>query len=406
MIELPYKKFFLPKSLLYISYGIYLIFALLSTTFYFGYYYGTPYRIIKFIYFFLLLISNFKCPNLNSKSVVCLIICIGVYLNVAYNSGMLSDVAITAVFLYCLRDLPFETIAQLSIAISTGVLLFIIISSRLNIIANCVEIYEDMRRDYLGFLYCLYPATILSNVTALILYLRKKNIKWWECLILFLANCWMFAKTHARLSFYITTVTILAVFALKYISVILEKNKVIRFGVLFSYIAAASVSFAGTLFYTPQIEVFYKLNSILSGRLEYGKKSLELYGVSLFGHKNIEWVGNGLDPFGNRPIGEYFYVDNLYISITQRYGIVVLGLMLVIMTLVMFVCLKSKQYCLAVIFMTIAFRFVIDDLYISLHFNTFLIAAVSTLMKNDFDRCNIVKNNFLENTIKRCKGKI
>lgn len=35
-----------------------------------------------------------------------------------------------------------------------------------------------------------------------------------------------------------------------------------------------------------------------------------------------------------------------------------------------------------------------------------LIAAVSTLMKNDFDSCNIMKNNFLENIIKRCKGKI
>ena len=67
------------------------------------------------------------------------------------------------------------------------------------------------------------------------------------------------------------------------------------------------------------------------------------------------------------------YVDNLYIQILQRYGLFVLCILLLILTLTLHTLLKRKEYVLSLILIVLSFHAMIDDLILNLHYNIFLI---------------------------------
>ena len=113
-----------------------------------------------------------------------------------------------------------------------------------------------------------------------------------------------------------------------------------------------------------------RINSLLGNRLYDGNKSYVLYGISALG-KHIEWLGNGLDPNGKAVTGQYLYVDNLYLQVSQKYGLLLTILALAAITIALYVCWRQKDYVMLFIFGTIAVHAVIDDLVLHLWYNTF-----------------------------------
>ena len=98
-----------------------------------------------------------------------------------------------------------------------------------------------------------------------------------------------------------------------------------------------------------------------------------MYGVSLFGSGNIEWVGAGLDAYGNQSTETYFYVDNLYIQVLQRYGIIFMIIFLTLTTALMIQCYRKNENILVILLAIIAVHGLIDDLIMYLQMNTFWI---------------------------------
>ena len=132
-------------------------------------------------------------------------------------------------------------------------------------------------------------------------------------------------------------------------------------------------------FSNPNINDFFKnANDFLGGRIYYAHRSLEIYGYNLFGQK-INWVGNGLSESGIKNSSEYLYVDNLYIQILQRHGLVILLILLIILTITLNHLLRKKEYVLSLILIVLSFHAMIDDLILNLHYNIFLI-LIGTLM--------------------------
>ena len=109
------------------------------------------------------------------------------------------------------------------------------------------------------------------------------------------------------------------------------------------------------------------------------------YGVSLFGNRNITWVGSGLDPMGNRASGTYLYVDNLYLQIMQKYGIIFFVVYILLFTLVLFKCLKRKEYHLFMLLVALAARGFLDDLSLQLYYNTFWFPIGRMLLATVYD---------------------
>lgn len=107
-------------------------------------------------------------------------------------------------------------------------------------------------------------------------------------------------------------------------------------------------------------------------------KSLNLYGFGLFG-RPVEWNGNGLTIEGVRNYQTYLYVDNLYVQILQKFGLLALGIMLLVLTLTLFKVIKRREWVLSFILILMSFHSMIDDLNLYLHYNIFWILLGSLI---------------------------
>ena len=121
---------------------------------------------------------------------------------------------------------------------------------------------------------------------------------------------------------------------------------------------------------------------MLGGRIHLANKSLNLYGFGLFG-RPVEWNGNGLTIEGVRNYQTYLYVDNLYVQILQRFGLLILGLMVSVLSLTLLKVIKKRQWILALILILMSFHSMVDDLNLYLHNNIFWI-LVGVLINPDY----------------------
>ncbi|RHP66844.1 hypothetical protein DXA59_14645 [Clostridium sp. OF03-18AA] len=363
-----------------ISYTLYLVFWLLSTTFYYEYYEGVLFRIIKLVCITMLVLNEILYNKNSFRSVHGLALCAFIYIIVIRNIGALSDVAMLLIFIYCGRNVSFLKVAKFTFTINSVALIFTVGSAYLGIIPNYVEITDGRYREYIGFTYALYPAAILFDITALTIYIRKQKIKMLELLILFLINWIIFKKTNARLSFYMSLLMIAGAAFWKFFPSVLEKSRILHWGMISSYIIAFLSSYYLIYNYNPDIVWLERLNKIFNNRLELAHKSLELYGTSLIGKNNMEWIGNGLNSSGKKLTGSYLWVDNLYISNLQKFGILVAVIIIVLLTITLIKAFKIKDYYLMYILTFIAGRYMIDDLFLYLHYNTFWLATGTLLI--------------------------
>jgi len=148
---------------------------------------------------------------------------------------------------------------------------------------------------------------------------------------------------------------------------------------VFSYLICSGFFYGLTVTFSRNVLWMKNLNDFLGNRLNLGQYSLLEYGISAWG-KQIAWVGNGLDVYGNRATGSYLWVDCLYVQVLQRYGVIFLIIFLLVMTITMWVCYQKKNYMLLILLSLIAVHCMIDDLQLYLHYNTFWFAIGSLLL--------------------------
>lgn len=379
-MKIKIRKNSFSEVIFFSAYFIYLFFALLRTSFYCRYFEGTIYTAIKLFCIYLLILNEVIKSKLTLKSLRGLFVCGAMYVVIAYNTSFFSDVVMLLAFVYCGRNISFEKIAKITIYTSSSILIFVILSSYAGIINNYIENTEMRRREYLGFRYSLYPAAIIFNITALVLYINRGKIKLRQVLLLLISNFFVFYKTNSRLSFYMAVLMIIITPLFQKFPKILENSKIFHIGMGLSFIIAAVCSVVLTVIYNPNIEWMKKLNAIFNDRLKFGNRSLMMYGVSILGKRNMEWIGNGLDSAGNKSTETYLWVDNFYISIIQRFGILVSIVIILLLTFTLFKCWKVKNYYLMLILTLIAGHCMIDDLFLYLNYNTFWFVIGSTLM--------------------------
>lgn len=311
---------------------------------------------------------------------------------VSLSSGGLTNFVYTLIVIFFLRDFPFRKLAGFTIGFTALFLFITVVSSQLGIIRDYVEITATRTRHYLGFRYSLFPSTIMFNITALYVYLKGKDIKWSGIFMYFLAVFWIYRMTDSRLAFLSSCIMLLMGAFLKYIPNFLGKIRWLLlifiptyiYTPLFSYLIVSRYNYMGSL-------ILY-LDKFLGRRIYLANKSLVLYGYNWIG-KRIAWVGNGLNTEGQRTANSYLYVDNLYIQVLQRYGIIYLVILCALLTLLLFYLYKQKQYTLMLILILLSFHAMIDDLIFHLHYNLFWAMLFIPFMSNKgyFTRDNNVE---------------
>ncbi len=316
---------------------------------------------------------------LYSKSSVRSLIAIGIGLIITILAVYFAHAALfsmTVILAVTSGNTNFKKILTTALVTTIILTAIIILASLTGGILNYVYIQGDRVRQTLGFRYVLCLPTYMFNVAAIVCYLKKEKIRVSTLVLLLVLSSIVYILTKSRLTFYTTVFIILYTAFYKMRSRMTQStNKISKRGILFVpiYIIFCVLSIYMTITYNPHITWQRELNKILGGRLSIGKLSLSLYGISLFGNPNIEWVGQGFDINGNRPQSPVItYVDNLYFSILQRYGIITLAVIIIILTIAMYKCYKINDRLLMAILITLAVHGLIDGLIQQLQYNSFI----------------------------------
>ena len=151
-------------------------------------------------------------------------------------------------------------------------------------------------------------------------------------MFLIIGNYALYEFTDSRLTFglgmLLLILTILIKFFSKFKRVLMNK---ILIG---SYVVSGLLSLYFTIGYNHLSEWHSNINEFLGGRLSLGYSTLKYYGYGLLG-KKITLVGNGLDVDGYITTETYDYVDNLYIQLLLKLGLLFLVIFILGMTIVM-----------------------------------------------------------------------
>ena len=334
---------------------------------------------------FILLVRECLNPKMTIKEIIGLVLMMTIAFLVFRIAIGPSANSIIMVFVlaFAARKMEFASIAKFVILVSSIMLFVIVLFSQLGIIENFV-MKDQREREFLGFRYALNASALFFNILGLIIYVKKRKISIFLLILLTFINLYFYRKTDSRLSFYLSEALLVFAFIMKKWPQLFEKRKKICLLVALSFLLGAFVAGYLTINYDSSVSWQSKLNSVLTGRLYYGKKSIEKYGFSAFGNSEIEWTGNGLDKEGKTSNQEYLYVDSYYIQVLQRYGIIVLLSILIICTVSMFKILRKKDYYLLFLLGFKAIHCIIDDSSMLLEFNTFWIAMGTVVFRNMF----------------------
>lgn len=381
------------EQLFFLAYGIFMFFAVLSTSLYYKYFYGTVYSFVLVTCFLLLClneVSNSK--KMNYTTFVGLIICFVLYLLIGHaNGNYFGTIALIPIFAYCGRNIDFNKIARFTFTLTFVLILFVVLSCYLGLIDNYIVYSASGRvREYLGFRYALYMPAFFFNLTALLVYRKKTGISWLSIFSMLLVNFWVFKKTDARLSFYLAVILLMVAGLIKLRPGIVTQKRIIYAVMTLSFLLAFLVMIVLMFCYSSGIPWAANINNFLGNRLYYTRNSLLTNGVSLFGNR-ISWVGYGLDATGsvqNNVYAAYNYVDCMYIQILQSYGIVITVAYIVIMTVALIKLYKRKEYYAIILLSFYAVHNMVDDLGLYLYYNTFWFIVVGILLKRDNKKAN------------------
>ena len=360
--------------LFFLSYGIFLVICILSTSFFYNLFVGRPHMWLQILCVALLGAYELRNGGLRTQNWKALIVCLAMFvisLRVSHAS-MHRQTVLMFLYIYCARNIPFAKIARFTLNISIALVCVIVLCSCFGLIDNITAFKSGRVREYLGFRYALYLPGMMLNMTALWVWLKKDRVSIFGCLIWALANWAVYYWTDSRISFFVAEALLVAALFMRFLPKVTEKLKPLWWLAVVSFAICAIGSLILTVEYDSSLPWMRKLNSVLESRLSLGYRSVKEYGFTWLGMQ-IEWLGNGLDAFGNSVVGTYTYVDCLYVKILQRYGIVLLTALIVLSTWAMIWLYKRREYHILLICATVAVHSVLDDLSFTLHYNTFWI---------------------------------
>lgn len=361
--------------LFFLSYGLFLVISILNASFFYRYYEGKPCMWLQILCMVLLVGYEYRNGFLRAQQwVPGLVLAAMTMISLRVSIGSMTRmVPMMFTYIYCARRIPFPKIARFTLKYSIITVAVIVSSSLLGIIDNVVVYKSGRVREFLGFRYALYLPGLLLNMTMLWIYLKKYTVSLVGTLLWAAVNWIVYLLTDSRISFVMAEAMLVVALLMKWLPGLVRRLRPVFAALIPSFLVFGGFSLVMTLTYDRTVQWMRQLNSFLEGRLNLGQKSLEKYGVSLFGEA-IEWVGNGLDSAGNSVEATYDYVDCLYIKVLQQDGILFTLALVALLTWSMYLLWKRREHHILIISAVVAAHCVLDDLSFALHYNTFWIA--------------------------------
>ncbi|MCR4903539.1 MAG: hypothetical protein K6A23_11825, partial [Butyrivibrio sp.] len=201
-------------------------------------------------------------------------------------------------------------------------------------------------RHCFGYCYPLILPCYIMNIAMLMAIMRKEKVSWTEIGLVILFGATFYRWCKAELSGSVTILVSLAMLIVKTYPKILTSDfilwKVVDRIAVGIYPICVGVSLWFTFKFDYSIVWMQKLNDMTGGRLYLQSKGFQANGFKLLGDK-LFFVGAGIDAYGEVAQGEYNYVDNIYIALLLRYGILFSVIAIILLTVAMYYCYQKKM---------------------------------------------------------------
>lgn len=229
-------------------------------------------------------------------------------------------------------DVPYEKILKVAFFTSLIILLITILCALFGVINDYVRVEGERTRHFLGFSWATYASIILFFIILEYIAMNKGKLNIVETIVLAALCLWLFKMTDARLAFAMEMLELAFFFVFGRLFGRRKESKKQAYHILLAVPWLVAIfSFFLHYLYNPNVDLWVRLNKLLSSRLMYGNAAIEKYGIHILG-RPIEWIG-----FSIRETlrGDYNFVDCSYLRELLRSGALFLMLVLVIMTVIM-----------------------------------------------------------------------
>lgn len=238
-------------------------------------------------------------------------------------------------------------------------------------------------------------------IIAAYLWIRGKKITWLEILALSALDFFVYSLSASNTSLVTITLLVLIAALIKVYSIIddktlLNKNNLfvgfskfvsVCLRYLFVVIAAGCIGLS--LAFNTGSPLMFRLDSILHNRLAYGYRGIMEYGINIL---PFDIPSYGVDRSAD---GYYFFLDNSYLSLLIRYGVIFLVFYVMCMT---YILNRYKKYTYgALILCVCAFACVEEPRLFELPYNFFILLLLADKNIDDKFVANAEK-------VKRNKG--
>ena len=282
-----------------------------------------------------------------------------------------------AILIIGAKDVSFKKIINIYFKINMVLLLITIISSKIGIIEDLVY-YRAKNDRYRHSFGVVYPTDFAAHVFFLCLayfYLKGKNIKWYQILLVLLSAIFVYYYCDARLDAICIILVVLMSLVYKF-NLINFKNWFIKYGLIFSFLICEILSIYLTINYNPSNSFYAKINDLLSSRLRIGNMMYDEYGIKIFGQKIEDHGYGGSLTF---EYDTYNYIDCSYLRILLKYGLatsIILTLFNLIISKKMY---RDQNYDILLILLLISINSIVAQHYIDFSYNFLLLAYLARL---------------------------
>lgn len=367
--------------------AVYLVFAFLQNTTFEDYIGGHFYNIISYLAFGVLILKIVFYDHYHLIANLFIISGFLFSIVVWRNSGA-NLILVMIAFILAAKNVSFDDIVKTYFNVNFWLLVVVIACSLLGVINNLSFVAQGRGTRYA--LGVIYPTDFAARILYLMLadaYLNFRNLNTTRYLVYVLIALACKQVTDARLNFYCMLLLIIV----SAIAQVAEQNYQLQQhdwtnSIVYTYWTftpiLSAIAIFGTYFYDPTNNIYSKIDGMLSGRLTFGSMALQRYSVNLFGTKIKEHgYGNNMKLF-HQGINSYFFIDSSYMRLLIIFGLVAL---VVFIGISIFISIKNTlygYYALPTILLIVAFSSVVEQHFMELTYNPFLLAFISTILLN------------------------
>ena len=293
------------------------------------------------------------------------------------------------------KGISFKKMIKVYFGVTAGLLLFTMAAALSGKIENLVY-FQNGRRMRIAFGIC-YPTDFSAHVFYSILsyaYLRRERIRYFEIAIIAALGTGVYYFCDARVN---TVCIFVTAGVLLYNKIRTEravkKGKSYQMNTIWSTLLALSTVLCATfmitmtLLYTSENQLTVFVDRVINNRLRLGKKGVELFGFSLFG-KWIPMQGSG---GSTKELARYFFLDSSYINIALQYGVLILGIVLIICSCIAFRARQEENWIFLWILAIVAVQCMIEHHMLDISYNPFLWALFANTIGESVTRIEKVR---------------